>query len=77
MNCFVQNNGLDELLYDTYWYTAPTRLQMDLSRLMRRMQNGVKLTVGPLDTVNRESFAIVSNAALLYCFDWHVIAILH
>lgn len=59
----MQDNGLDALLYETKWYILPKDFQKDLMHLTNRMQNGVRLTVGPLDTINRELFKIVSIAA--------------
>lgn len=52
-----QDNGLDRLLY---WYNLPNELQKDVMHLINLKQNGVKITAGPLETVDRELFKIVS-----------------
>lgn len=57
---WFQNNGHDEIWSEINWYNLPTDLQKDFMHLINRMQNGVKLTVGPLDSINRKFFKIVS-----------------
>lgn len=52
---------MDTYLYDLNWHSLPNDLQKDLQQLIHRMQNGVVLTVGPFETVNRELFKIVCN----------------
>lgn len=42
------------------WHFLPNDLQKDVMQLMIRTQNGVKLTVGPFDTINREHCKIVN-----------------
>lgn len=47
------------MLCEFNWYNLPKDLQKDVMHLINRMQNGVKLTVGPLGSVNREFFKLV------------------
>lgn len=56
-----QENGLDNLLCELDWQYLPNDLQKNVMQLMQRTQNGVKLTVGPFETINREHCKIVSN----------------
>lgn len=61
-----QENGLDNLLCELDWHYLPNDLQKNVMQLMQRTQNGVKLTVGPFETINREHCKVVSTSQRVY-----------
>lgn len=40
----IENNGFTEMLYNTDWYSLPIKYQLDISHLLNRKQNGLKIT---------------------------------
>ncbi|XP_055313073.1 putative odorant receptor 71a [Sitodiplosis mosellana] len=57
----IEDNGLDDILYDSNWVDLPCELQKDLMQLISQRQNRVTLDVGPFGVVNRDLFAKVTN----------------
>lgn len=47
-------------MYEIPWYLMTTTRQKDLGSLLHRMQNGVRLTIGPLGELNYEMATDVS-----------------
>ncbi|XP_055312480.1 uncharacterized protein LOC129574453 [Sitodiplosis mosellana] len=58
----IEENGLDEILYDSNWNCLPCELQKDLMQLISQRQNRVTLSFGPFGVVNRD---LLKNVCVL------------
>lgn len=64
-NSFVQNDKLVKVLYEFKWYLLPTSDQKNVMHMILRMQNGIKLTIGPFQELNYEALKIVRKCLIL------------
>lgn len=60
-----QNDNLVDIYYNFKWYLLPNNDQKYIISMIHRMQNGIDLTIGPLEQLNYETLKIVSIKILL------------
>lgn len=56
----VQNELIYQSLNEIPWYMMSTKEQKDFGHLLFRMQNGLRLTIGPFGELNYEMASDVS-----------------
>lgn len=76
-NSFVQNDKLVRVLYEFKWYLLPTSDQKNVMHMILRMQNGIKLTIGPFQELNYKALKIVRKCFNFNCFFFGSFFIFH
>nr|AOT85629.1 odorant receptor 112 [Mayetiola destructor] len=70
-----RNNRIRYSLYsDLKWYLLPPKYQRDVCFMMKRMQNGATLTIGPFQTLNFETLRILTQriqSFIMFLLNFH------